>query len=101
MDSHNKWAFWRADNSIGTFFLENDPKEFIPPQAYDLRLAISKYGLFTVKETVPSSDHPQTRLSRTLMPIGASFRNSKNLTKFYDMCRTLAGYGKRYFMLSP
>ena len=70
MDSQRKWAFWRADNSIGTFFLQIDPKELVQPQAHDLRLAIANYGLFIVKETAPGSDYPQTRLSRTLSAIG-------------------------------
>ncbi|KAG0557949.1 hypothetical protein KC19_11G167800 [Ceratodon purpureus] len=70
MGSQKKWAFWRADNSVGTFLLQIDPKELVEPKAHDLRLAIANYELFTVKETVPGSDHPQTRLSNTLSAIG-------------------------------
>jgi hypothetical protein len=52
------WAFWRVDNSIGTFFTGSEPNQ---QQAYDLRLAISSYGAFTVKETVPSGDETETK----------------------------------------
>lgn len=71
-DEQKQWAFWRADNSIGTFFLQNNPKELVQPQPYDLRLSISNYRLFTVKETVPSSGKPQTGLSKKLSSIGKS-----------------------------
>lgn len=69
MDSQKKWAFWRADNSIGTFFLQTDIKEHVQPKAYDLRLAISNYGMFTVKETVPADPARESRLSQTLSTI--------------------------------
>lgn len=76
MDSQKKSAFWRADNSVGTFFLQIDPKDLVPPHAHDLRLAIANYRLFTVKETLPGSDNPQTRLSRTLSAIGKLLINT-------------------------
>jgi hypothetical protein len=76
MDSQKKWAFWRADNSIGTFFLQIDPKELVQPQAHDLRLVIANYRLFTVKETVPGSDNPQTTMSHTLSAIGKLLSNA-------------------------
>ncbi|KAG0604101.1 hypothetical protein M758_10G145000 [Ceratodon purpureus] len=69
MDSQKKWAFWRADNSIGTFFLQTDIKEHVQPKAYDLRLAISNYGMFTVEETVPADPARESRLSQTLSTI--------------------------------
>jgi len=78
MNSQKKWAFWRADNSIGTFFMQIDPKDLIQPQAYDLRLAISNYGLFTINETVPAgSDKPQTKLSQTLSSVRKLSRNAR------------------------
>lgn len=69
MDSQKKWAFWRADNSIGTFFVQTDPKEHVQPKSYDLRLAISNYGMFIVNETVPADPARESRLSQTLSTI--------------------------------
>lgn len=62
LSDQKQWAFWRVDNSVGTFFLQNNPTELIHPQPYDLRLSISKYGLCTVDETVSSSGKAQVRL---------------------------------------
>ncbi|XP_024403056.1 uncharacterized protein [Physcomitrium patens] len=68
--AQEQWAFWRADSSIGTFFLQNDRKESIQPQAYDLRLSTSNYEFTTLQETAPSSAKPQMRLPHTLSSIG-------------------------------
>lgn len=74
--AQEQWAFWRADSSIGTFFLQNDRKESIQPQAYDLRLSTSNYEFTTLQETAPSSAKPQMRLPHTLSSIGKTLNQT-------------------------
>jgi hypothetical protein len=63
------WAFWRVDNSAGTFFVEPVIGNKVSmPRGYELRHAIISYTVFPVNETKPSTstDQPIPKISRTV-----------------------------------
>lgn len=49
-----KWAFWRVDNSTGSFYLDGQSEHAKPFRAQELRQIISNYESFPVQETKPS-----------------------------------------------